>query len=161
MYHAIVRLKLRNAFRAINRGDYRGIVPQFLPHHRHVLHGQSALSGERTTTASTARWYDRLQRVLPGLRFDVRAIAVTGWPWRTTALVAWTDHFRLPDGTPASNEGVHEFVLAWGRVRSLVIHCDTVRLDAYCREIARQGRHEATAAPIDDIAGSDAAAAPP
>lgn len=152
MYHAIVRRKISGAFEAINRGDYGGIVAQFAPRHRHVMYGQHALAGERHTPASTARWYERLQRLLPGLRFDVQSIAVTGGPAHTTVLVSWADRFRLPDGSTGSNQGVHEFTLRWGRVRSLAVHCDTARLAAYCAHIAAAGVAEAGAPPISDVA---------
>ena len=151
MYHQIVRGKLRRAFDDINRGDYSAIVGQFAPRHRHVMYGRHALAGERHTPASTARWYARLQRLLPGLRFDVRSIAVTGWPWHTVATVTWRDHFSLPDGSAGTNEGVHEFVLRWGRVHLLAVHCDTARLEAYCRQMAQCGLAEAVSEPITDV----------
>jgi ketosteroid isomerase-like protein len=152
MYHAIVRHKLRRTFADINAGRYDGVVAQFAPRHRHAMAGHHALAGERHSLASTARWYERLQRVLPGLAFDIRAIVVGGMPWRTSVLVSWDDRFTLPDGTPGSNTGVHEFELRWGRVHSLVIHCDTDRLQRYCDRIAECGVAEAAAAPITDIA---------
>ena len=148
MYHFIVKQKLRRAFRDINGGRYDRIVPQFAAAHRHTMYGNHALAGERTTITSTAQWYGRLQRLLPDLRFDVDAVAVTGWPWNTVATVTWNDHFTLPDGTAASNQGVHVFGLAWGRVTSLAVHCDTSKFEGYCRRMAEMGREEAVAAPI-------------
>ena len=151
MYHAIVRHKLRRAFADINAGRYEGIVAQFAPRHRHAMPGRHALAGERHGAESTARWYARLQRLLPGLAFDVRAIVVDGMPWHTVATVTWDDRFTLPDGTQGSNTGVHEFVLAWGRVRSLVIHCDSQRLQRYCDRLVACGVAEAGADPITDV----------
>ena len=151
MYHAIVRHKLRRAFADINAGRYDGIVAQFAPQHRHAMPGRHALAGDRRSVASTARWYERLQRVLPGLQFDVRAIVVGGTPWKTTAAVAWDDRFTLPDGTQGSNTGVHEFELRWGRVSSLVIHCDSQRLQHYCERLVACGVAEAGAEPITDV----------
>lgn len=151
MYHLIVRIKLRRAFAAINRGDYSAVVAQFAPIHRHVMYGPHALAGERNTRASTAQWYARLQRLLPGLYFDVQAIAVTGWPWHTVATVTWQDRFGLPDGSTGTNVGVHEFVLRWGHVHMLAVHCDTARLAAYCRQMAQCGLAEAMAPPITDV----------
>jgi hypothetical protein len=150
MYHFIVRRKLASAFRDLNAGAYERIVPQFAARHRHVMYGTHALAGERCTMRSTSAWYDRLKRLLPGLRFEVRSIVVGGWPWRTVALVSWTDHFSLPDGSAGSNQGVHEFELRWGRVTGLAVHCDTAKLQAYCARIAAAGLPEALAAPIDD-----------
>jgi hypothetical protein len=154
MYHFIVRRLLSRAFRDINAGAYERIVPQFSATHRHVMYGNHALGGERRTLASTTRWYARLKRLMPDLKFDIRSIAVTGWPWHTVATVAWADRFSLPDGTVGSNQGVHEFVLRWGRVQSLAVHCDTARFEAYCARMAAAGRSEALAAPIADPAGA-------
>ena len=151
MYHAIVRHKLRRAFAAINAGRYEGIVAQFAPRHRHVIFGRHALAGDRRSLASTARWYERLHRLLPGLTFDVHAIAVAGMPWRTLATVTWDDRFLLPDGSVGTNQGVHEFELRWGKVHSLVVHCDTERLQGYCDRMAACGIAEARAAPISDV----------
>jgi hypothetical protein len=155
MYHAIVRRKLRHAFDAINAGHYEGIVAQFASRHRHVVFGHHALAGDRRCIESTARWYERLQRLLPGLAFDVHAIAVSGMPWRTVATVTWSDRFHLPDGTEGTNQGVHEFELRWGKVHALTVHCDTERLQNYCERIAACGVTEAQAAPITDIHGAD------
>ena len=151
MYHAIVRHKLRRAFAEINAGRYEGVVGQFAPRHRHAMAGEHALAGERRSLESTARWYARLQRLLPGLAFDIRSITVGGMPWKTQAAVAWDDRFALPDGSIGSNSGVHEFELRWGRVHSLVIHCDTQRLQRYCDRMAASGLAEARAAPITDV----------
>jgi hypothetical protein len=150
MYHFFVRRVLRKAFRDINEGAYQRILPQFAAQHRHVLFGNHALAGERHTLRSTTDWYGRLGRLLPGLQFDIRGMAVSGWPWRTLAMVAWNDHFTLPDGSAGSNQGVHEFTLSWGRVQSLLVHCDTSKLEGYCAQLARSGKSEALAAPICD-----------
>jgi ketosteroid isomerase-like protein len=144
MYHLIVRRKLLRAFDAINRGEYAGIVAQFAPRHRHVMHGAHALGGERHSLARTAQWYARLQRLLPDLRFTVHSVVVAGWPWDTHASVGWTDTFTLPDGSRGSNQGVHEFTLRWGRVHALSVHCDTARLQgllpAHVRQRPGRGR---------------------
>lgn len=150
MYHTIVRLKLKRAFEHINAGRYERLLPEFAPAHRHVMYGSHALGGERNNLASTARWYARLAHLLRGLQFDVHAIVVAGWPWKTAALVTWTDHFSLPDGSVGSNQGVHEFELRWGKVTVMQVHCDTERLADYCRRLGEMGVAEALQQPIDD-----------
>lgn len=148
MYHAIVERKIRRAFADINAGRYEGIAAQFAHEHRHAMVGQHALGGQRSCLAATQRWYDRLQRLLPGLHFDIDRVLVRGWPWRTWVVVSWRDSFALPDGSRGSNRGVHEFELAWGRVRALTVHCDTARLAGYLAQLEAAGMAEATAAPI-------------
>ncbi|MFG6463389.1 nuclear transport factor 2 family protein [Roseateles sp. DXS20W] len=148
MYHAIVRHRLRSAFADLNAGRYERIPAQFAAQHRHSMVGTHALGGERRDLAATARWYGRLQRLLPGLRFDVDGVWVSGWPWRTRAVVAWRDRFQLPGGREGSNRGMHEFELRWGRVSALTVHCDTARLAGYLAEVAAAGQPEALAEPI-------------
>lgn len=148
MYHAIVRHRLRSAFADLNAGRYERIPAQFAAQHRHSMVGTHALGGERRDLAATARWYGRLQRLLPGLRFDVDGVWVSGWPWHTRAVVAWRDRFQLPGGRVGSNRGMHEFELRWGRVSALTVHCDTARLAGYLAEVAAAGQPEALAEPI-------------
>ncbi len=157
MYHYIVKQKLRRAFAHINAGHYERILPQFAAKHRHIMYGDHALGGERNTLASTTAWYARLQRLLPDLSFNLQAVTVAGWPWNTTATVVWTDQFTLPDGTQGNNQGVHVFTLAWGRVTSLVVHCDTEKLAGYCARLVAQGLVEAGATAISDNAGYEIA----
>jgi hypothetical protein len=148
MYHAIVKRKLLAAFAELNEGRYDGIPAQFAARHCHRMVGDHALGGERHELAATARWYGRLQRLLPGLRFHIDGIWVSGWPWRTRAVVAWRDRFQLPGGRQGSNCGMHEFELRWGRVSALTVHCDTARLAVYLAEVAAAGQPEAAAPPI-------------
>ena len=54
----------------------------------------------------------------------------------------------LPDGNPGSNQGVYVFGLAWGRVTSLAVHCDTAKFERYCHLMAAQGVSEAVQSPI-------------
>lgn len=148
MYHAVVRRKLLAAFADLNAGRYDGIAAQFAPQHRHRMVGAHALGGERRQLAATTRWYARLQRLLPGLRFQIDGVWVSGWPWRTRAVVSWRDRFDLPGGAEGSNCGMHEFELRWGRVSALTVHCDTARLAGYLAEVAAAGQPEALAEPI-------------
>ena len=147
MYHSIVKRKLRKAFADINAGRYERIVPQFAATHRHVFYGEHALGGARTHLAATRRWYERLARVFPDLRFDLRTVAVGGWPWNTVAMIEWTDRFSV-NGVPSSNQGVHVFRLRWGRVVELAIYCDTDRLGRYLQQRADGGCAEAVGQPI-------------
>jgi ketosteroid isomerase-like protein len=150
MYTWIVRSKLESAFAAINRGDYAPVIAAFNPEHEHVFYGEHALGGARKNLETTKRWYERLQKVFPDLRFEIKSIAVNGWPWKTHAVATWTDTFTLPNGERGSNQGVHTFELAWGRVKRLEIYCDTERLKNYCARIAESGVSEAALPPLVD-----------
>lgn len=147
MYRRIVERKLRRAFADIDAGRYDRIVPQFAPVHRHVFFGEHTLGGTRRGIDATRSWYGRLARVFPDLRFEIRAVAVTGAPWNTIAMVEWTDRFAV-DGVPGGNQGVHVFRLRWGRVVELAVYCDTEKLRRYLAAKAAGGLDEAIAPPI-------------
>src|SRR5581483_7415332 len=149
MFHAVVRAKLRRAFADINAGAYDRIVAGFLPKHEHVFPGDHPLADERHSLEATRRWYGRLAELLPDLQFRIRRIVVGGWPWDTSAVVEWTDHFTV-GGEPRSNQGVHVIGLRWGKVTRLAVYCDTQKLAEVCRDKARLGLAAAAAEPIAD-----------
>src|ERR1700689_2816406 len=80
MYHAIVRRRVRGLFDAVNRGDAEPVLRAFAPRFEHLFVGDHALGGSRQTLPATRRWYERLYRLLPDIRFDLRSIAVSGGP---------------------------------------------------------------------------------
>jgi ketosteroid isomerase-like protein len=144
MYHAIVRRKIRQAFADINAGRYDKIISAFAPQHRHTFYGVHAIGGVRTDPADTKKWYERLPRLVPDLKFDVHYILVQGMPWNTVVMAEWTDHFKVGD-KPMQNNGVHRFVLKWGKVTDLAIHCDTQRVAEVMMTKELQGNAEAGA----------------
>ena len=128
MYHRIIRHVVTNLFVELNRGNYEPILASFAPQFEHCFVGQHALSGRRTSMPVTRAWYERLARVFPNLRFELRAMTVAGWPWDTTVTVEWDDSYTLLNGERRDNTGVHVIRLKWGRGVSVRIHCDTARL---------------------------------
>jgi len=154
MYHAIVRSKLRDSFAQVNKGNYDAIVRQFAPGAEHWFSGSHALAGHRTTPKEIQAWYERLATVLPDLRFEITNIAVQGWPWNTVAFVEWVDYLTDRTGQQYSNRGVHALRLAWGKIESLRIYCDTELLSEVLSTLGDQGVEEAVAAPIGEQAGA-------
>ena len=118
IYRRIVEHQLRSAFEALNRGDHGPVLGAFGTPVEHVFFGRHALAGSRHAMASIVPWYQRLKALFPDLQFEIRAVAVRGMPWNTTALVEWRDRFTMPDGTRRGNQGVHALRLKWGRVVS-------------------------------------------
>lgn len=150
MYHYIVKKRLLNSFAALNRGDYEVITCQFpATGASHWFSGEGhPLSGLRTDKADIVRWYDRLARLMPDLTFHIDKVAVSGFPWRTTAMLEWTDSLTDRDGTRYQNRGVHVITIRWGKVIGLEVYCDTGYLMGYFKALAAQGVDEATAPPI-------------
>ncbi len=151
MYHAIVKRNLINSFEALNRGDYEVITKQF--RENDVSHWFSEkkhpLAGLRTSKPAILEWYERLARLMPDLHFDIEKIAVSGFPWHTTAMLEWTDHLSDRAGNKYSNRGVHVITISWGKVISLEVFCDIEYLQEYFKALREQGVEEASAPPIE------------
>jgi ketosteroid isomerase-like protein len=150
MYHAIVRKRIRGLFAAVNDGDAEPVLQAFGPRFEHAFLGEHALGGPRKTLAATRLWYQRLYRLLPGIRFDLRDIAVNGGPRNTLVLVEWDETNAGADGVRTYNHGVHAMHLRWGRATRLLICPDTAGLKATLDRLALAGFPEAHAGPITD-----------
>ncbi|WP_448953989.1 nuclear transport factor 2 family protein [Labrys neptuniae] len=148
MYHAIVRSRIRALFEAINRGDAEPVLAQFAPRFEHVFLGSHALGGSRRTLAATRRWYERLYRLLPDIRFDLVMILVSGGPWNTLVTIEWNETNSGTDGVRTYATGIHVVQLRWGKTVRMVICPDTVMLTATLERLAGKGHEEALAAPI-------------
>ena len=150
MYHAIVRRNVERLFDALRRGDVdyamRGMAPRF----EHIFPGDHTLGGTRHTPAAIRRWIERLLRVLPGLKFKIKYIAVSGWPWHTTVVVEWRGFATLADGSSYVNDGAHAIQIRWGKVVALHAYLDTqIMIDAM-KTMQAAGIAEAGAPKIED-----------
>jgi ketosteroid isomerase-like protein len=148
MYHAIVRRRIRALFDAVNKGDAEPVLRAFAPRFEHAFLGDHALGGSRQTLSATRRWYERLYRLLPDIRFDLRSIAISGGPWNTIVVVEWDETNSGTDNVRTSNHGFHVVQLRWGRATRLVICPDTIGLKATLDRLNAAGTTEALAAPI-------------
>jgi ketosteroid isomerase-like protein len=149
MYHAIVRRRVEGLFGAVSRGDAQPVLRSFAPRFEHAFIGAHALGGSRTSLAATRRWYERLYRLLPDIRFEVRRIEVSGPPWNTLVLAEWDEANSGTDGVPTCNSGLHVVHLRWGRVTRMVICPDTAGLKVTLDRLAAAGNTEAHAARIE------------
>lgn len=150
MYHAVIRAIVKNLFRALNKGDYEPILAGFAPEFEHWFVGTHALSGLRTSMPTTRAWYERLLKIFPNIKFDIRNIVVSGWPWNTLVAVEWTDSYTLLNGEKRTNCGVHMIRLVWGKGVSVHIYCDTELLLENLAIQKAGGIGEASYAPLID-----------
>lgn len=150
MYHAIVRANVRKLFAALDRADIDYVVGGLASRFEHIFAGEHTLGGVRHTKPAIRRWFERLFRVLPELRFEIKHMAVSGWPWRTTVVVEWRDYATLADGTPYVNDGAHAIQLSWGKVVVLHAYLDTAVLVDAMKTMTNAGFAEATAPKIQD-----------
>lgn len=148
MYHAIVRRKILAAFAGLSDGRIEAITRELSPHAVHYFLGTHALSGTRRTPETIYAWYERLLRLLKGIRFTVHEVRISGWPWRTQVQALWTESNFGTDGVQTSAEGVNLIEIRWVRVTSVRIYPDTAALERTLQRIAGKGTEEALAAPI-------------
>lgn len=149
MYRAIVKKKVRDSFTALSRGEHEVVVRQLVPDVRYTFVGDHALGGTRSTADGVSRWFERVFRLFPGLRFVPRDVLVGGWPWDTTVLVV-ADVVGDAAGEPYANRMSQRLSLSWGRIRSIETVEDTQLLVRTLERIAAAGVPEALAEPIVD-----------
>ena len=102
----------------------------------------------QATPEAIRAWYERLLRLLQGIRFTLHDVRVSGWPWRTQVEVIWTETNYGTDGVATSAEGVNLIEIRWGRVTRVRIYPDTAALERTLGRIAAAGTSEALAKPI-------------
>lgn len=148
IYRAIVERKARDLFAALSRGDWRTATKDLADDVHHVFPGDNSLGGERHSREAMERWFERLYRLIPEIEFEVRKVAVKGWPWNTAVAVEWTDRGRAADGQPYENEGAHWIRLRWGKGVSVHAYLDTEKVTAITDRLAADGFAEAAEPPI-------------
>lgn len=150
MYKFIVRTKVRSTFERINSGDYMPMIDGLAPEFEYRFHGDHALGGRRTSRASMIRWWERATTLLPGARFDLQDILVSGPPWRTRVAVRSLVSGGLPGGIPYRNTVFQFLSLSWGKVTSVETVEDLQVLERALRAVAAAGEPQALARPIED-----------
>ena len=148
MYKAIARRKARGVFESLSRGDWKAAIEDVADDVHHVFPGDNAMGGERHSKQAMERWFERVYRLIPDLQFEVREIAVKGWPWDMKVAVEWADHGHASDGVPYKNEGAHWIRLRRGKAVYIHAYLDAEKVTEICRRLAEDGIEEAAAAPI-------------
>lgn len=150
MYKRIVRAKVRSTFERINEGDYMTMVNGLAPSFEYRFHGDHALGGRRTSREAMIRWWERVVDLLPGARFDIQEVLVSGGPWRTRAAVRSFVSGDLPGGVRYENTVFQFITLVWGKVVSVETLEDLQVLERALGAVADSGKPEALAGPIVD-----------
>ena len=148
MYRLIVARRIRALFHVLGRKDLDLALKDVSDDVHHIFPGANALGGERHSKAAMRRWFERVYLLLPEIQFEVKKVAVRGWPWNTVVLVEWTDSGKAHDGVPYENEGAHAIRLRWGKAEYIHAYLDTEKVTAVCERLARNGLEEAAAPPI-------------
>jgi ketosteroid isomerase-like protein len=125
MYHRIVRSRVRQAYAKMSAGRYRDVVRTFSPDIVFRFYGDHAMGGEQRGSEAVRAWFERVFRLLPGLRLEPLSIVVDGPPWNTTVATRFRVHAELPDGLVYTNEGMQYLRLRWGKAVEDRLYEDT------------------------------------
>ena len=148
MFHAIFKRQARATFELVNQHDYDRILAAAMPDIRHRFSGDHALGGERNDIKHVRLWFERLQRLIPGLTLTVTDVWVVGGLRKTTVIVRWTAAATLLDGLPYTNRGVHVIQLRSRKIVSIDVEEDSQAVVLGLNRQAHSGLTEALAAPI-------------
>lgn len=150
MYHHIVRSRVLATFAHLNSHDYRPVVDTFGPQITHRFAGDHALGGTRHSRIASQRWYERLFRLFPDLRFFVKNVVVMGLPHHTQVAVQFRVELTDPVGERYENEVAQFIRIRWGKIVHIDLYEDTSKLVRLLNLLNECGTTEAVAAPITD-----------
>jgi ketosteroid isomerase-like protein len=152
VYRTLIRRRVVSNFARLSAGDYKAVVAQLAPDVHHVFAGDTALGGERHSHDAVERWFERLYRLCPQIRFEVGRVISSGPPWDISVAAEWVAHVTPAAGEPYVNTGTHVFRIRNGRVAYIhaYIHAyeDSEKVARACEQMAASGIDEAAAPPI-------------
>ena len=148
MYRAIVARRVRSAWAHIDARDPEFVIDQLAPGFEHSFAGEHAMGGTRRSRESLAAWFERVFRLFPAIRFEVRDVLVRGMPWNTRAVALIHVHAGDVEGVPYENELAQTIDLRWGRIARIHTLEDTQKLAAALERLGAAGQAEAAAEPI-------------
>jgi ketosteroid isomerase-like protein len=149
IYEWIVARRIRTAWGRLNARDYEYVLRMFALRFTHRFVGDNAMGGTRSSTGSQRRWFERLFRLLPDIKFTVDDVLVRGWPWKTRAIVLVRTNLTA-GGVAFQNEFAQTIDLRWGRITMVNVVEDTQKMSRILERVAGGGIAEANAPPIDD-----------
>ena len=148
LYQAIVKRRIRQSFEDVNNHRWDVLMRSIAPDVHHRFGGVHAIGGERHDRETLRRWFERLARVLPNLRLEIKEIWVEGWPWHTMVFVQWDGTATLEDGGGYSQHAIHVITLRWGKIAALDVFEDSQEVARALVAQAAAGLDEALAQPI-------------
>ncbi|MFV0524928.1 MAG: nuclear transport factor 2 family protein [Acidimicrobiales bacterium] len=150
MYWRTVERQVRATFAELNKGNYPAMLDSLAPNFEYHFIGDHSLGGRRTTIETMDRWWQRVLRLLPDLRFDIRDVIVRGHPLDTRIAVRSTVSGHSPLGDPYRNEMMQFMHLRLGKLTRVESLEDTALLQTFLSELDPADHPDAAAPPLVD-----------
>lgn len=132
MYRMIVAHRVRKLWARLAAGDTDAAADQAVDDMRFTFVGSTPLSEEFIGREQFRDWFRRVQKILPGIRFELVDVAVTGPPWRTTVATRLRATATLADGSAYRNDVAQWVKIRWGRMTEDWVLEDTLTLQQAC-----------------------------
>lgn len=132
MYRMIVARQVRKLWARLAAGDADAAADQAADDMRFTFVGSTPLSAEFIGREQFRDWFRRVQKILPGIRFELVDVAVTGPPWRTTVATRLRATATLADGSAYRNDVAQWVKIRWGRMTEDWVLEDTLALQQAC-----------------------------
>ncbi|MEX2159320.1 MAG: nuclear transport factor 2 family protein [Dehalococcoidia bacterium] len=143
MFGWLAGVILRRSIARVNAGDVGPMLSGYAEDAVLVFPGENSWGGEHRGRAAIKTFLERFVRV--GLQFEAHEVMVSGWPWRATMCVVFSDHAKDAKGAIVyENHGVIYCKTRWGKITFQEDFEDTDRVAAFDKWLAI---HEPEAVP--------------
>ncbi|MGJ3508638.1 nuclear transport factor 2 family protein [Enemella sp. A6] len=128
VYHAIVANKLRKLWAEMGHGQAGAAISQASDRLHFRFIAPPPLGVELRGQEAFAAWFELLYSYFPDLNFELTDVQVSGWPWKTRAVVRLNISTTLADGSPYTNEAAQLLTIRWGKLAEDDVFEDTAKL---------------------------------
>jgi ketosteroid isomerase-like protein len=149
IYRKIITNLIVKSFENVQNHKYEELLVAIDPKVTHHFAGDHSLGGTRHDKEALKKWFERVGRVLPNLRFEVKDVIVKGMPWNTLVIARWVATCKLENGEPYVNPGVHFIKIKWGKAYSFDVYEDSLAVSNGLKAQAISGIKEAVADKIE------------
>ena len=149
IYKSIITKKVKDTFLNVQNHNYDAVLKDIDLNVTHHFAGDHALGGTRHDKETLRKWFERLGRILPELKFEVVDVIVKGMPWNTLVIVRWVATSKLINGESYINPGVHFISIRWGKAYKFDVYEDSQVVADGLSKQAKSGIKEAIAEKIE------------
>ena len=116
MIKRYVRKMVYRGYEQLNRRQLDAVMACYADDVYFRFPGSHELAIETRSNEEIRRWFERLFRRVPSLRFDVDDVVVAGPPWDMRLCTRYRARTESATGTFALYEGMQYARLRWGKV---------------------------------------------